>query len=292
MSDTKSLDESLAQLTSNNLGICLAGNNTGYLEASQALRYRVFYEEMSAKPTPEMAATHRDFDEFDPVADHLLVLDRDRGDGPESVVGTYRLVRREAAQRHGRFYSVDEYDISAIVNQPGEILELGRSCVDEAYRTRHVMELLWRGIAAYVFHYKIELMFGCASFPGTDPDALALPLSYLYHYHLAPSDKRPVALPERFVEMNRMPIDAVDRKKGLSAVPPLIKGYLRLGGYIGNGAVIDPQFDTTDVCIVVETQKVTDRYYNHYSRKARDGTKADGTKAGDSNPASGSAGGA
>lgn len=272
MSASDSLNESLAQLTSNNLGIRLADGDPGFIDASQALRYRVFYEEMSAKPTEEMAARKRDYDDFDLVADHLLVVDRSLGDGPESVVGTYRLTRREAAARHGQFYTVDEYNIDSILNLDGEILELGRSCVDEAYRTRHVMDLLWRGIAAYVFHYDIELMFGCASIPGTDPDAVALPLSYLYHNHLAPEEKRPIAVPDRYVDMNRMPADAIERRKGLASVPPLIKGYLRLGGYIGDGAVIDPQFDTIDVCIVVETQNVTDRYYKHYSRKTGEGT--------------------
>lgn len=268
MSKSSLLNDSLAGLTSNNLGIRLADGDPAFIDASQALRYRVFYEEMTAKPTEEMAARRRDFDDFDSVADHLLVVDRDLGTGPESVVGTYRLVRREAAKRYGRFYTVDEYDIAPILDLPGEILELGRSCVDESYRTRHVMELLWRGIAAYVFHYDIEIMFGCASIPGTDLDALALPLSYLYHNHLAPEEKRPVALQERYVDMNRIPADEIDRRRGLATVPPLIKGYLRLGGYVGDGAVIDPQFDTTDVCIVVETQLVTDRYYKHYSRKA------------------------
>ncbi|MDF1748029.1 MAG: GNAT family N-acetyltransferase [Alphaproteobacteria bacterium] len=266
-----SLNDSLAQLTSNNLGIRLAEGDPGFIDASQALRYRVFYEEMTAHPSPETARSKRDVDSFDAVADHLLVVDRNLGDGPESVVGTYRLVRREAAARHGKFYSVDEYDISAIVNQPGEVLELGRSCVDINYRTRHVMDLLWRGIAAYVFHYDITLMFGCASFSGVDPEAIALPLSYLYQNHLAPIEKRPVALPERYIEMNRLPADSFEKRKGLAAVPPLIKGYLRLGGFIGDGAVIDTQFDTIDVCIVVETDLVTDRYYKHYARKTGEG---------------------
>jgi putative hemolysin len=270
----RSLSQSLAQLTSHNLGIRLAEGDPGFIDASQALRYRVFYEEMTAKPTPEMAERKRDFDVYDDVADHLLVIDRDRGDGPEAVVGTYRLLRREPASHHGQFYTADEYDITSLENRDEEILELGRSCVDVDYRTRHVMELLWRGIAAYVFHYDIALMFGCASIPGTDPDELALPLSYLHHNHLAPAEKRPVAVPDRYVEMNRMPAEEIDRKAGLSAVPPLIKGYLRLGGWVGEGAVIDPQFDTTDVCIVVETGKVTDRYFKHYSRKAGDGGDA------------------
>lgn len=240
--------------------------------AAQHLRYRVFYEEMKAKPTAEMEAAKRDFDKVDDVADHLLVLDHDRGTGGKAVVGTYRLIRREAAERLGSFYSADEYDISALDKTfPREVLELGRSCVDEDYRTRQVMELLWRGIAAYVFHYDIEVMFGCASMPGNDVEALALPLSYLYHNHLAPEDRRPVALPERYVGMNLIPADEIDMKQGLRAVPPLIKGYLRLGGYVGDGAVIDPQFNTVDVCVVVETKQVTDRYYKHYAKRTGNG---------------------
>lgn len=261
------LPEQLAAVTSGSLRIRLA-TDAADLIASQMLRYKVFYEEMSAKPTAEMAEAGRDFDEFDAVADHLLVVDLDRGPGPDSVVGTYRLMRREAADRHGRFYSVDEYDIGPIVDRPGEVLELGRSCVEAGYRTRHVMDLLWRGIAVYVFHYDIELLFGCASMPGTDVDALALPLSYLHHYHLAPPELRARALPARYVDMNRLDKDSFDLRKGLAAVPPLIKGYLRLGGFVGDGAVIDPQFNTTDVFIVVKTDLVTDRYYRHYARRA------------------------
>lgn len=264
------LDGYLAQLTEGNLTIRLA-RTAEDLTASQRLRYGVFYEEMTANPTPEMAASKRDFDAFDPVADHLQVCDLTLGDGAAGVVGTYRLFRQAQAERFGRFYTVDEYDIAPLYDAPGELLELGRSCVAPDYRTRRVMELLWRGIAAYVFHYDIGLMFGCASIPGTDVDALALPLSYLHHHHLAPPERRPVAVPDRYVSMDRIPADRLDRKQGLAALPPLIKGYLRLGGYVGDGAVVDPQFDTTDVCIVVETQRVTDRYFKHYARRAGEG---------------------
>ena len=189
---------------------------------------------------------------------------------PEGVVGTYRLIQREAAEKLGRFYSADEYDIAPIMNFPGRILELGRSCVDAAYRSRVAMQLLWRGIAAYVFHYQIDLMFGCASLHGTDPDALAADLTYLYHNHLAPPAVRPRALPHRYVEMRRMSPGKLDPKRVQSQLPPLIKGYLRLGGFVGDGAVIDRQFNTTDVAVVVKTDLVTDKYYRHYERQLRD----------------------
>jgi L-ornithine Nalpha-acyltransferase len=156
------------------------------------------------------------------------------------------------------------------MNFPGRILELGRSCVDVAYRGRVVMQLLWRGIAAYVFHYQIDLMFGCASLHGTDPDALAADLTYLYYNHLAPPAVRPRALPNRYVDMRRMAPDLLDPKRVQAQLPPLIKGYLRLGGFVGDGAVIDRQFNTTDVAVVVKTDLVTDKYYRHYERQLRD----------------------
>jgi putative hemolysin len=238
------------------------------IDAAQALRYRIFYERLGARPLPEMARRHRDFDRFDEFCDHLLVLDHSRGCGAESVVGTYRLIRRAAVARLGAFYSAAEYDIGPLAAYPGEILELGRSCVDPAYRQRPAMQLLWAGIAAYVFHYDIALMFGCASLPGTDADALATPLSYLCHYHLAPPPLRVRALPHRYVEMRRMAADRIDPAAALAALPPLIKGYLRLGGFVGDGAVIDDQFNTTDVCVVVKTDLVTQKYSRHYERQS------------------------
>jgi len=241
----------------------------------QALRYRVFYQEMGAQADLATATSHRDRDAFDAVADHLLVVDHAIGAGPEGVVGTYRLIQREAAAKLGHFYSADEYDITPIMNFPGRILELGRSCVDAAYRSRVAMQLLWRGIAAYVFHYQIDLMFGCASLHGTDPDALAADLTYLYHNHLAPPALRPRALPHRYVEMRRMSPGEIDIKRVQTQLPPLVKGYLRLGGFVGDGAVIDSQFNTTDVAVVVKTDLVTDKYYRHYERQLRDALDQD-----------------
>ena len=236
------------------------------ITAAQQLRYRVFYQEMSAQPTPQMAVEARDFDSFDPFCDHLIIIDHDLGGGASGIVATYRLLRREGAARRGQFYSIDEYDISAIIGHPGEILELGRSCVDPRYRTKAAMQLLWKGITDYVMHYKIEIMFGCASLPGTDPGQHKVPLSYLHHRHLAPPEFRMKAIAARYVDMNMLPPDAYDDKRALVALPPLIKGYLRLGGFVGDGAVVDLQFGTTDVSIVVVTNLVTDKYYKHYTR--------------------------
>lgn len=233
---------------------------------AQRLRYRIFYEEMAAHPTPEMEAQHRDFDPFDEVCDHLLVLDRRRGEGPEGIVGTYRLIRREHAARIGRFYSSAEYDIQKIIDYPGEVLELGRSCIARDARNTATMQMLWRGIALYAYHYNIQLMFGCASMPGVDPAQHAQALSYLYHHHLAPPEIRARALPERYVKMDVLEAGSYEPRKALIRVSPLIKGYLRLGGYVGDGAVIDSEFNSTDVFIIVKTELVTEKYMRHYER--------------------------
>jgi putative hemolysin len=253
------------ELRAGNLGLRLA-KSTAEVEAAQALRYRVFYDEMGAQADAATRAALRDMDEFDAVADHLLVLDHDLGDGPAAVVGTYRLIRREGAAKLGRFYSEGEYDIAMLAAYPGEVMELGRSCVAAPYRTRGTLQLLWRGIAAYVFRHRIDLMFGCASLPGTDLDLLAPQLSYLHANHLAPPALRPLALPDRYQAMDRMPLGAAETRAALLDLPPLIKGYLRLGGFVGDGAVIDAQFNTTDVCIVVKTELVTEKYAKHYER--------------------------
>ncbi|MBB5692467.1 GNAT family N-acetyltransferase [Muricoccus pecuniae] len=254
------------ELRSGSLGIRIA-ESAAEVRAAQALRWRVFYEEMGARPDAVTASTRLDADAYDPVADHLLVLDHARGEGAEAVVGTYRLIRSPAAERVGRFYSASEYDLSPILDLDGGLLELGRSCVDEGYRTRGTLQLLWQGIAAYVFHHRIALMFGCASLPGTDPDALAEPLTYLHANHLAPPHLRPRALPDLYVPMDRMDPAAIDSRRVLADLPPLVKGYLRLGGFVGDGAVVDRQFNTTDVCVVVKTDQVTAKYYRHYERK-------------------------
>lgn len=267
--DVAEPEQPFVELRSGDLGVRLA-RGPDDIDAVQGLRYRVFYEEMGARADETTRKTERDRDIFDSVADHLLVVDHSLGDGPEAVVGTYRLIQREGAQKLGHFYSADEYDIAKIEAIPGRILELGRSCVAAGYRNRSAMQLLWRGIAAYVFQHQIELMFGCASLPGIDPDALALELTYLYYNHLAPANIRPRALPHRYIEMRRLDRDEVDARTALSRLPPLIKGYLRLGGFVGDGAVIDAQFNTTDVAVVVQTDLVTDKYYRHYERQARE----------------------
>jgi len=251
-------------------------NSPAEVEAAQRLRYTVFYEEYKAIADPEAAAARMDVDEYDAITDHLVVVDETLPPGPSQIVGTYRLLRREVAEKFGKFYTSGEYDIAPLLDSGAVLLELGRSCVLPPYRTRPVLQKLWQGIAHYVAEHKIGLMFGCASLHGTNVEELAPQLSYLYHYHLATPELRPRALESRYVEMNVMAKEDINAKAVFVSLPPLIKGYMRLGASIGDGAVIDHQFNTTDVCIVMPTHLVTEKYLKHYQRVTNNQITLDG----------------
>ena len=188
-------------------------------------------------------------------------------DGAERIVGTYRLLRQDIALAHGGFYSASEYDITPLIQSGQTCLELGRSCVLPEFRTRPVLQLLWEGIAGYITDHDVDIMFGCASMHGTDIEALKTQLSYLHHYHRADAAMCPRALEGLYVDMNRIPKDQLDAKRAMASLPPLIKGYLRVGCMIGDGAVIDHQFNTTDVLIIMPSELISERYRKHYERK-------------------------
>jgi len=240
------------------------------VEQAQRLRYTVFYEEMSAVPSPQMRETGRDFDKYDDVCDHLLVVDRDAHDedGQPLVVGTYRLTRKKDADKVGGFYTSSEYDLTAMLNglsPDTKYLELGRSCILKSYRARPgTMQLLWKGLMAYVARFDIDLMFGCASLPGIDVAEMALPLSYLHHFHAMPEHLRVKARPELYVDMNRMPKEAIDEREGIRSLPAMLKGYVRAGCCIGDGAVVDRQFATTDVFIYFPVSGLDPRYKSRF----------------------------
>jgi L-ornithine Nalpha-acyltransferase len=247
------------------------------IRRAQRLRFKVFYEEMSAIPSGLAALSRRDADGYDALCDHLLVLDHGAprrkkpfGEPRPKVVGTYRLLRGDVAARHAGFYSESEYDLGPLLAAQGHrrLLELGRSCVLKPYRGKRTVELLWQGIYAYVLHHRIDALIGCASLEGTDPDRLALPLAFLHHHARAPEPWRARALPGRAVAMDRLPREAVDPKAALQTLPPLIKGYLRLGATFGDGAVIDRQFGTTDVFVTLPVEAIGARYRGHFAPAA------------------------
>jgi L-ornithine Nalpha-acyltransferase len=245
------------------------------LRQAQILRYHVFYRERSAIARAAALLSCRDVDAFDSICDHLVVVDYSGGDGSlgmrPAVVGTYRMLRQCVAERHGGFYSAGEFEIDGLLarHRALRFLEVGRSCVLAPYRRQRTAELLWKGIWSYVLRHELDVMIGCASLDGTDPRHLALPLSFLHHYATAPDPWRARALPERRVEMNRMPRSAVDPKAAMRTLPPLIRGYLRLGAFVGDGAVIDYQFRTTDVLIVLPVAAINGRYVEYFGLAAK-----------------------
>jgi putative hemolysin len=237
--------------------------------AAQRLRYRVFVEEMGAVPSDEDAARRRESDRYDPYFDHLLLVDTDceDPDRERGVVGVYRLMTRARARAGIGFYGATEYDLSKLDAFTEETLELGRSCVDAAYRGGSGMHLLWTGLGQYVAEHGVGIMFGVASFHGRDPAPLAQALSYLHYTHLAPEDLRVRALEESFTDMAILPPGEVDRTEAMRQIPALIKAYLRLGGYVGEGAFIDTEFNTVDVCLLMDTERMVQRYRKFYQRQ-------------------------
>ncbi len=244
------------------------------IKRAQRLRYTVFYEEMAAKATVLAGMRRRDEDPYDALCDHLLVVDtsirRDPtawgGKRKADVVGTYRVLRQEVARLHHGFYTQGEYDIAPLVAAKSGLrfLEVGRSCVLKPYRTKRTVELLWHGLWTYIREVKADVLIGCASFPGTDPKAHAMALSFLAHNATAPGEWRCRAHDRLRVPMDMLPASEVNAKAALKAMPPLIKAYLRLGAWVGDGAVVDRQFGTTDVLIVLPVARIDPRYFEHF----------------------------
>ena len=255
----------------NNLEVRLAATPQE-IRASQYLRYSIFYEEMSAIPDAETKLSKRDFDRFDDHCDHLLVIDRaleTELSNCGQIVSSYRLLRQEKAEALGGFYSSSEFDLDSLLarHKDKTFLEFGRSCVLPPYRNKRSIELLWQGSWGYVRQHNVDVMFGCASFEGTDPQHWAQALSFLYHKARAKNHWQ-VKAGKNAVKMNLIAEKDLDMKSALRKLPPLIKGYLRLGAMIGEEAVIDHQFGTIDVMIIMPVAQLNPRYVNYYGQNA------------------------
>jgi len=239
------------------------------LIAAQRLRYRVFVEELGATGPTVDHANKLETDDFDAYYDHLLLVDRRRDpEALDHVVGVYRLLRGDVARAGPGFYSAAEYDLDPLLGSNRKLLELGRSCVDADHRGGIAMYLLWNALAEYVLRHEIEVMFGVASYHGTDVSNIAQSLSYLHANHLAPIDTRVRVRADHFQPINLIPVDQIDRVTAMVQTPALIKAYLRLGGFIGDGAYIDMNFNTVDVCLMMDTERMSLRHKKAYTRRA------------------------
>lgn len=236
------------------------------LKAAARLRYRVFVEELGGNGPLVDHEGRFERDAFDPFYDHLVLVDTRNGDAAlDHVVGVYRLLTGEQAAVHGRFYSEDEYDLSVLKASGRRLLELGRSCVDAAYRGGSALHMLWSGLAEYVLEREIDILFGVASLHGTDIKALAMPLSHLHYGFLAPPELRVRTVENAYQRMDLVPREEIDRVAAMRAVPALIKSYLRLGGFVGDGAFVDHSFNTTDVCLVMDTARMNENARARYT---------------------------
>ena len=238
------------------------------LRAAQRLRYRVFIEELGGDGPLVDHENRFERDEFDPIVDHLCLIDKRRNaDELDHVVGVYRLLPGLRGEEYGRFYCDGEYDLTRLRASGRSLLELGRSCVDPAYRGGSGMFLLWNALADYVLDLGVEVLFGVASFHGTDPRALASSLSWLHHHHLADEALRPTARAEGYQPMDLVPPDQLDRREAMTGMPALIKAYLRLGGRVGDGAYIDRDFNTTDVFLLMDTAAMSEKHRKFYETR-------------------------
>jgi len=240
------------------------------VRAAQRLRYEVFVRELGSDGEGVDHDLQLETDRFDPYFDHLLLIDRAAPSNVSSgVVGVYRLLRQDQADKIGQFYSEDEYDLTRLKASGRKLLELGRSCLLPDYRGGAGMYLMWNALAEYVEQHKVEVLFGVASFHGTDLEALAEPLSLLHHRHLAPEDLRVRTVETYFQPMNLVNKEELNAKSAMLAVPALIKAYLRLGGYVGDGAFVDHVFNTTDVCLILDTARMNARHKSIYEKGGR-----------------------
>ncbi len=254
------------QITPNPYTLKLA-ENEAELVAAQRLRYRVFVQELGAKLDPRSMTAGLERDHFDPYFDHLILLDNRVSDPMEAVVGVYRLLRSDIAQKQVGFYGANEFDLSKIIHSNRSAVELGRSCVAPAHRGGLALHMLWNGVADYVLDHGIEILFGTASFMGEKPQTLSHALSYLHHSHLAPTDLRVRVLAENGLAMDILPPDQVDRLQAVRQIPPLIKSYLRLGGFVGEGAFVDRDFNTVDVCLLLDTKRMSAKHSSRYAKR-------------------------
>ncbi|CAM3087900.1 GNAT family N-acetyltransferase [Paracoccus nototheniae] len=238
------------------------------LMAAQRLRYRVFVEELGGTGPMVDHEARLERDEFDPVVDHLCLIDTRRDPAAlDHVVGVYRLLRSDVAATFGRFYCDSEYDLTPLRASGRPLLELGRSCVDPDQRGGAAMFLMWNALADYVLDHDVQILFGVASFHGTDIAMLAPSLSWLHHHHLAPDDLRPRAREAGFQSMDLIAPDRLDRREAMVAMPALIKAYLRLGGQVGQGAYIDRAFNTTDVFLLMDTAAMSAKHRQFYESR-------------------------
>ena len=231
------------------------------IKKAQHLRYQIFFKNKKDINKPINNLLKRDFDFYDKISDHIIIIDNNINNN-ENVVGTYRLLRGNFAKICKGFYTEQEFDISNLKKHfsNSNMLELGRSCVHPDYRSGIILKLLWQGISNYINDYKIKILFGCASFHGTDPKKFRNEFNLLRKNFCLSDDFNVKSLQKNSIHFQKL----YDEKMVFKKLPPLIKGYLRAGGMMSKDYFIDKEFNTIDFCVVVFTDQIVNRYKNKF----------------------------
>jgi putative hemolysin len=231
------------------------------IKKAQSLRYKIFFKEKKIKKKSFKFLLQRDYDFYDKISDHLIIIDNNR-EIRDNVIGTYRLLRGNCAKLYRGFYTEQEFDISNLKKNfsSKDILELGRSCVHPQYRSGIILKLLWQGISNYIKMYKIKILMGCASFHGTNPSKFKDEFSLLNESYRLPEDYDVKSLQSNEISFNKN----INHSTTLNKLPPLIKGYLRAGGMVSENFYIDREFETIDYCVIMLTEKIVSRYQNKF----------------------------
>ena len=231
------------------------------IKKAQSLRYRIFFKEKKIKRKNFKYLLQRDYDFYDKISDHLIIIDNNR-EVKDNVIGTYRLLRGNSAKLYKGFYTEQEFDLSNLKKNfsSKDILELGRSCVHHEYRSGIILKLLWQGISRYIKIYKIKILLGCASFNGTNPSKFKDEFSLLYESYRLPKNYNVKSLQDNEISFRKN----IKHSTVLNKLPPLIKGYLRAGGLVSENFYIDREFETIDYCVIMLTDKIISRYKNKF----------------------------
>lgn len=248
--------------------------NQAELKEAQKIRYQVFCDELSAaqQASPE---TRLEQEQHDLICDHLLVLDNSDRKNPKTV-GTQRFLVKRSKDTHLPFRSQSEFDLETLasLHPQKSFMELGRSCILEAYRSKRTMELMWHGTWSYAVKNKVDVMTGCASFYAKSPEEISLVLGFLStlttdrpEWQVQPTSPKSVSIKqyEKLVK---------DPKRAIRALPPLIKGYLRLGAYFSNSVVTDEEFGTIDIAVILPVENINPRYVSYYGADASKHSKS------------------
>ena len=241
-----------------NYELQLIDKNSPFLKSAQKLRFNSFFGNQFRKKK-------FDQDIYDRFSEHLVVLDNSKF--RKKVIGTYRLLTQEMMPSCYDFYTSSEFDISKLKKKSINILEVGRSCVDESYRDGRIIKLLWRGLAREIMLRNSELVMGCASFPTIDPNQIIEELSYLQHFHHPPKSFETVPIKSKAPKLKILRKSDLNPKIIFQRLPPLIKAYIRTGAWFGTGCVVDSEFKTIDVCVILKTQNIKNKYLDLGKRR-------------------------